>query len=162
MLTIMILTLAITAQDSPERHVRATEAPILALINTGLSRSATFRRLVTTLQIPLDRNANKSAISLSARLLTLGIAVIGPVTLCRERFSDTPNRKNLLTENLIDRSVYRFSFTTTFLEGRSLCPWASRSTPGVSYPSRSVPRSPRVQLTAPPADGTNWYRSVWA
>jgi hypothetical protein len=49
MLTIMILTLAITAQDSPERHVRAMEARILALMNTGLSRSATFRRLETTL-----------------------------------------------------------------------------------------------------------------
>ena len=49
MLTIMMLSLALTAQDSPERHVRATEQKILKLIDAGLSRSETFRRLVATL-----------------------------------------------------------------------------------------------------------------
>ena len=49
MLTIMMLSLALTAQDSPERHVRATTPRILELIDAGLSRSETFRRLVATL-----------------------------------------------------------------------------------------------------------------
>ena len=49
MLTIMMLALALTVQDSPERHVRATEPKILTLIDAGLSRSETFRRLVATL-----------------------------------------------------------------------------------------------------------------
>ena len=49
MLTIMMLSLALTAQDSPERHVRATEPKILKLIDAGLSHSETFRRLVATL-----------------------------------------------------------------------------------------------------------------
>jgi hypothetical protein len=38
-----------TALDSPNRHVRTTEPTILSLIDAGLSRSGTFRRLVTTL-----------------------------------------------------------------------------------------------------------------
>jgi hypothetical protein len=52
MLIIMALALAVTAQDSTSsshRHVRASEPRILALIDAGLSRSATFRRLVAAL-----------------------------------------------------------------------------------------------------------------
>ena len=57
MLTIMALALALTAQDSTtssnssssHRHVRASEPRILALIDAGLSRSATFRRLIAAL-----------------------------------------------------------------------------------------------------------------
>jgi hypothetical protein len=48
-LTMMLLALAITAQDSSQRHVRASEPAILALIDTGLSRSATLRSLIATL-----------------------------------------------------------------------------------------------------------------
>jgi hypothetical protein len=49
MLTMMVLALAVTAQDSSHRHVRASEGRILALIETGLSRSTTFRSLIATL-----------------------------------------------------------------------------------------------------------------
>ena len=55
MLTILVLALAVTAQDSTSssaasrRHVRASEPRILALIDAGLSRSATFRSLVSAL-----------------------------------------------------------------------------------------------------------------
>ena len=49
MVTMMLLALAVTAQDSSHRHVRASESRILALLEAGLSRSATFRRLVATL-----------------------------------------------------------------------------------------------------------------
>lgn len=52
MLTMMLLALAVTAQDSTSssrRHVRASEPRILALLETGLSRSETLRRLVATL-----------------------------------------------------------------------------------------------------------------
>jgi len=49
MVTILMLAMAITAQNSTVGHVRTTEPRILALIETGLSRSATFRRLVETL-----------------------------------------------------------------------------------------------------------------
>ena len=49
MLTMMLLALAVTAQDSSQRHVRASEPAILALLDAGLSRSATFRSLITTL-----------------------------------------------------------------------------------------------------------------
>ena len=49
MVTMLMLALAITTQDSPDWHVRATEPKILSLIDTGLSHSATFRRLVATL-----------------------------------------------------------------------------------------------------------------
>jgi hypothetical protein len=48
MVTMMILAAAL-AQDPSLPHVRTTEPKILALIETGLSRSATFRRLVETL-----------------------------------------------------------------------------------------------------------------
>jgi hypothetical protein len=40
---------AVTAQTSPDRHVRATKPRIIAVIDAGLSYSETFRRLVMTL-----------------------------------------------------------------------------------------------------------------
>jgi hypothetical protein len=49
MVMMMMLAVALSAQDASTRHVRATEPKILALIDAGLSRSATFRRLVETL-----------------------------------------------------------------------------------------------------------------
>jgi hypothetical protein len=49
MLTMLVLALAVTALDSSHRHVRASEPRILALIETGLSRSTTFRSLIATL-----------------------------------------------------------------------------------------------------------------
>jgi hypothetical protein len=49
MLGIMMLALVITSQNAAERHVRASEPRILALIETGTSRSETFRRLLETL-----------------------------------------------------------------------------------------------------------------
>ena len=49
MLTMMLLAMAVTAQDPSQRHVRAAEPRILALINAGLSRSATFRGLIAAL-----------------------------------------------------------------------------------------------------------------
>jgi len=49
MLMIMTLALAVTAQDSSHRHLRASEPRILALIDAGLSRSAAFRGLVAAL-----------------------------------------------------------------------------------------------------------------
>jgi hypothetical protein len=49
MATIIMLVLAMTAQNPPERHVRATEPRIRFLIATGLARSPTFRTLVARL-----------------------------------------------------------------------------------------------------------------
>ena len=49
MFKMMLLALAVAAQDAPSRHVRASEPQILALIDAGLSRSATFRSVVATL-----------------------------------------------------------------------------------------------------------------
>jgi hypothetical protein len=49
MVTMLLLALAIRTQESPDRHVRTTEPKILSLIDAGLSHSATFRRLVATL-----------------------------------------------------------------------------------------------------------------
>jgi hypothetical protein len=49
MLAAMILALAVATQDSSARHVRATEPKIISLIDAGLSGSATFRGLITTL-----------------------------------------------------------------------------------------------------------------
>jgi hypothetical protein len=49
MFTFMLLAFAITTQDGSDRHVRAMEHRILVLIEAGLSRSATFRRLVAAL-----------------------------------------------------------------------------------------------------------------
>jgi hypothetical protein len=51
MLTIFVLGLGLSfaAQDAPIQHVRSSEPRILALLNAGLARSATFRRLIDTL-----------------------------------------------------------------------------------------------------------------
>ena len=49
MLTLTILALALTAQDSPARHVRSTEPRIVTLIEAGIAGSATFRSLIETL-----------------------------------------------------------------------------------------------------------------
>jgi hypothetical protein len=49
MFTFMILAFAMSTQDSSDRHVRASEPKILALIDAGLSGSATFGRLVAKL-----------------------------------------------------------------------------------------------------------------
>lgn len=40
MVMIMVLSLMVTVQSSPDRHVRATEPKVLALIEAGLSHSA--------------------------------------------------------------------------------------------------------------------------
>jgi hypothetical protein len=50
MVTMMILALTVTAQDSSHRHVRASEPRILALIDAGISRSATFSGLIAALE----------------------------------------------------------------------------------------------------------------
>ena len=49
MVMILVLSLAITVQSFPDRHVRTTDPKVLALIDAGLSHSATFRRLVDIL-----------------------------------------------------------------------------------------------------------------
>jgi hypothetical protein len=49
MVTIMVMALMFTAQDSAGRHIRTEDARILALIDAGLSGSAAFRQLVATL-----------------------------------------------------------------------------------------------------------------
>ena len=49
MFIFMFLALSITTQDSSVRHVRSTDPKILRLIDAGLSRSATFRRLIAML-----------------------------------------------------------------------------------------------------------------
>jgi hypothetical protein len=50
MVAIFMLALAVTSLDSPDHtHVRATEPRILAFIETGIARSATFRQLVDAL-----------------------------------------------------------------------------------------------------------------
>lgn len=49
MVATLVLALTLTVQDPSERHIRATDARIASLIETGLSESATFRRLVTIL-----------------------------------------------------------------------------------------------------------------
>jgi hypothetical protein len=49
MFTFMLLAFAMSTQDASDRHIRAMEPRILVLIDAGLSRSATFRRLVATL-----------------------------------------------------------------------------------------------------------------
>jgi hypothetical protein len=49
MSTLMILALALMAQDASSPHVRSTEPKFLALIDAGISGSATFRRLIVTL-----------------------------------------------------------------------------------------------------------------
>jgi hypothetical protein len=67
MVTMLMLALAITTQDSPDRHVRATEPKILSLIDAGLSHSATFRRLLATLNdsdviVYIDRKLTRQAL----------------------------------------------------------------------------------------------------
>ncbi len=49
MLTLVLLALALTAQDTSSPHVRSTEPKILALIDAGIAGSATFRGLIETL-----------------------------------------------------------------------------------------------------------------
>jgi hypothetical protein len=49
MFSFMILSLAITIQDSSARHVRAAEPKIVRLIDAGISTSATFRGLIAAL-----------------------------------------------------------------------------------------------------------------
>ena len=49
LIVVFALALPFAMQDTPERHVRATERSILALINAGIDRSATFRDLIATL-----------------------------------------------------------------------------------------------------------------
>src|SRR5262245_54516975 len=46
MTTIMMFALALAVQDASHTHVRAAEPRILALMDAGLARSETFRRLV--------------------------------------------------------------------------------------------------------------------
>jgi hypothetical protein len=45
----LVMVMPLSTQSSPERHVRATEPRILALIDAGISRSATFRQLIAAL-----------------------------------------------------------------------------------------------------------------
>jgi len=49
MVGMMVLSAILTAQDPSTSHVRATEPMIRTLIEEGMTRSATFRRLVETL-----------------------------------------------------------------------------------------------------------------
>ena len=49
MVAMMVLSSVLTAQDPNTSHVRTTEPLIRSLIEQGLARSETFRRLVTTL-----------------------------------------------------------------------------------------------------------------
>ncbi|HVQ14071.1 MAG TPA: hypothetical protein VMS40_10785 [Vicinamibacterales bacterium] len=49
MFTVIVLALALTAQDSSARHVRATGAKIESVIDAGIAGSATFRGLIETL-----------------------------------------------------------------------------------------------------------------
>src|SRR5215831_286714 len=50
MVAMMVLTLVLTAQDPNTSHVRTTEPLVRSLIERGLTRSETFRRLVNTLE----------------------------------------------------------------------------------------------------------------
>jgi hypothetical protein len=52
MFMILLVALAIPAPKAPTTHVRSTDARVLALIESGVTRSATFRGLV----IMLDRS----------------------------------------------------------------------------------------------------------
>ena len=72
MVMIMVLSLAVTAQSSPDRHVRTTDPRILVLIDAGLSHSATFRRLVDIL--------NESDVIVYVVPNLMGIGVLGPST----------------------------------------------------------------------------------
>jgi hypothetical protein len=46
---VMVLALALATQESAPRHVRTVDSKILALIDAGISGSATFRGLIATL-----------------------------------------------------------------------------------------------------------------
>ena len=49
MAALVVLALTLTAQNSSTSHVRTTEPRILALVDEGIARSETFRRLVATI-----------------------------------------------------------------------------------------------------------------
>jgi len=49
MVAMMIAVAALTAQDPSTHHVRSSDPKVVALFNTGMSRSETFRRLVDIL-----------------------------------------------------------------------------------------------------------------
>jgi hypothetical protein len=49
MVAMMMLAAVVTAQEPSAHHVRASHPKIVALVNGGLARSATFRQLVKTL-----------------------------------------------------------------------------------------------------------------
>jgi hypothetical protein len=49
LIVVFALALPFAMHDTPERHVRTTERSILALINAGIDRSATFRDLIAPL-----------------------------------------------------------------------------------------------------------------
>lgn len=51
MVTMMMLALVFTAQNSAERHIRTTDARILTLIGAATARSETFRHLVDVLNV---------------------------------------------------------------------------------------------------------------
>ena len=49
MAVLMVLALALTTQESAPLHVRTADSKVLALIDAGISGSATFRGLIATL-----------------------------------------------------------------------------------------------------------------
>jgi len=49
MAVLMVLALALTTQESAPLHVRTADSKVLALIEAGISGSATFRSLIATL-----------------------------------------------------------------------------------------------------------------
>ena len=49
MAVLMVLALALTTQESVPLHVRTADSKVLALIDAGISGSATFRGLIATL-----------------------------------------------------------------------------------------------------------------
>ena len=49
MVVFMVLALALTTQESAPLHVRTADSNVLALIDAGISGSATFRGLIATL-----------------------------------------------------------------------------------------------------------------
>jgi hypothetical protein len=49
MVGLLLLVLTMVSQDSSIRHVRATEPKVISLIAAGISKSATFRHLIATL-----------------------------------------------------------------------------------------------------------------
>ena len=82
MVMMTMLALAITVQDSVP-HVRATEPRILALIDAGLSRSATLRRLVAMLDasdviVYVEAKRTRPALMVSRAQIT----VAGGTAIC--------------------------------------------------------------------------------